>query len=425
MARDEIAARRKLGAGDKSLSPPARRYEERVRDRESATGRAGGTGRFISPRGGRPAQDARHRPGQEAARQGRDLEGEWLFPTDGFVEPFAFRFRVSRLRLLASAAWRARSRFDARARGRAKAGNRAWADASALYGIPHWGKGFFHVSEEGELVVRPTREATGASRSSRSSTRSPPRHLDADGDPLPADPLHGRVEPERGLRPRDRRVRLQGTLPRRYPIKVNQQRDVVEEIVEAGRPYQLRPRSRHQARAARGHRRWTDNPEALIICNGYKDDDLHRDGAASPSQARQAGHHRRRKLSELDAIIAVARDSASPAHRHARASSTPRAPASGRSRAATLPSSASPRPRCSRPSRSCKRAGMLDCFELLHFHIGSQITDIRDDQGRDPRGEPHLRRSCARSGVPHRSTSTSAAASASTTTARRPLRRPR
>ena len=34
-----------------------------------------------------------------------------------------------------------------------------WTDAPALYAIPHWGKGFFHVSEEGELVVRPTREA--------------------------------------------------------------------------------------------------------------------------------------------------------------------------------------------------------------------------------------------------------------------------
>jgi arginine decarboxylase-like protein len=31
-------------------------------------------------------------------------------------------------------------------------------DASALYGIPHWGKRFFHVSEDGNLVVRPTRD---------------------------------------------------------------------------------------------------------------------------------------------------------------------------------------------------------------------------------------------------------------------------
>src|ERR1700693_2532783 len=34
-----------------------------------------------------------------------------------------------------------------------------YEDAAAIYGIPYWGKGFFHVSEEGDLVVRPTREA--------------------------------------------------------------------------------------------------------------------------------------------------------------------------------------------------------------------------------------------------------------------------
>jgi arginine decarboxylase-like protein len=34
-----------------------------------------------------------------------------------------------------------------------------YEEAAALYGIPHWGKGFFHVSDEGDLVVRPTREA--------------------------------------------------------------------------------------------------------------------------------------------------------------------------------------------------------------------------------------------------------------------------
>ena len=35
-------------------------------------------------------------------------------------------------------------------------------DASVLYGIPHWGKRFFHVSPDGNLLVRPTREADRA-----------------------------------------------------------------------------------------------------------------------------------------------------------------------------------------------------------------------------------------------------------------------
>src|SRR5450432_172163 len=34
-----------------------------------------------------------------------------------------------------------------------------YEDASSLFGIPNWGKGFFHVSDDGDLVVRPTREA--------------------------------------------------------------------------------------------------------------------------------------------------------------------------------------------------------------------------------------------------------------------------
>jgi hypothetical protein len=49
MARDEIAGRRKRGAGDEPLPTGEEMTEERARDRESATGRAGGTGRFISP----------------------------------------------------------------------------------------------------------------------------------------------------------------------------------------------------------------------------------------------------------------------------------------------------------------------------------------------------------------------------------------
>jgi hypothetical protein len=49
MARDEIAGRRKRGAGDRPLPTGEEMTEERARDGESATGRAGGTGRFISP----------------------------------------------------------------------------------------------------------------------------------------------------------------------------------------------------------------------------------------------------------------------------------------------------------------------------------------------------------------------------------------
>ena len=45
-----------------------------------------------------------------------------------------------------------------RTRSRPRHAGQRYTEASALYGIPHWGKGFFHVDDDGDLVVRPTRE---------------------------------------------------------------------------------------------------------------------------------------------------------------------------------------------------------------------------------------------------------------------------
>src|SRR5262245_66693157 len=60
---------------------------------------------------------------------------------------------------MASARPLRRSRPSSAPRDRPVRPETRYADAAALYGIPHWGKGFFHVSEDGDLVVRPTREA--------------------------------------------------------------------------------------------------------------------------------------------------------------------------------------------------------------------------------------------------------------------------
>ena len=62
---------------------------------------------------------------------------------------------------------------------------------------------------------------------------------------------------------------------------------------------------------------------------------------------------------------------------------------------------------------------MADCFKLLHFHLGSQITEHPRRQDRAERGRPHLHRA-SQGAAPGCSISTSAAAWAWTTTARRP-----
>ena len=73
--------------------------------------------------------------------------------------------------------------------------------------------------------------------------------------------------------------RVQRSVLRCFPIKVNQMREVVEEIMDAGEPYNygLRRSSKPELMAVMAY---NDNPEALTVLNGYKDKDYCDIGAA-------------------------------------------------------------------------------------------------------------------------------------------------
>ena len=74
-----------------------------------------------------------------------------------------------------------------------------------------------------------------------------------------------------------------------YPIKVNQHRYVVGDHRRDGQAVRLRPGGRQQARAARGDGAARDHEDALIICNGYKDEE-YIETALFASQAGPQGH---------------------------------------------------------------------------------------------------------------------------------------
>jgi arginine decarboxylase len=113
-----------------------------------------------------------------------------------------------------------------------------YEDAAALYGIPYWGKGFFHVSDEGDLVVRPTREAArglalkqGVDEVALRGITTPmiirfPQILATSVASL--NDAFARAIDEYEYANVFRGV---------FPIKVNQKRVVVEKIIEAGRQY--------------------------------------------------------------------------------------------------------------------------------------------------------------------------------------------
>ncbi len=256
---------------------------------------------------------------------------------------------------------------------------RSWTrrDAAEMYNVQQWGAGYFHVNEVGHVQVTPDGpDGPGV------DLHDLVLDLRARGIGLPllirfSDILHSRVRTIcSSFATAIREYGYKGTYRGVYPIKVNQQRHVVEEIVRFGRPYHfgLEAGCKPELLVALALQ---DNPERADHLQRLQGRRVHRDRAAR-AEARPHADHRRRPLPRARARDpGVASASASGRTSACAPSSRRAAPASGRSRAATARSSASPPPRSSSRVDRLRAAGMLDCLELLHFHIGSQITAIR------------------------------------------------
>ncbi|MFO1050926.1 MAG: biosynthetic arginine decarboxylase [Planctomycetota bacterium] len=255
---------------------------------------------------------------------------------------------------------------------------RSWStqDSAELYQVHNWGSGYFSVRPDGQLVVHP-----GGPGSAQVGLLDLVRDLEKRGYDLPvllrfSDILRHRVQAlcgnfseaiaAYGYRGRYRPV---------YPIKVNQQRDVVEELVHFGRDLclGLEAGSKPEVLVALAH---MDNPDALIVCNGYKDIGY----VETVMLAQKLGRHAIiviDRFDELETIIKVSRRFDVRPHLGVRA----RLAAKG---AGKWVESSGDRSKFGLTSAELMRVverlraeNMLDCLELLHFHIGSQITAIR------------------------------------------------
>ena len=160
-----------------------------------------------------------------------------------------------------------------------------------------------------------------------------------------------------------------------YPIKVNQQRHVVEEIIQhgAGTQVGLEAGSKPELLVALA---LLDTPDALIICNGYKD----RAYVELALLAQRLGRHPVvviDRVHEIDLVIKTSRELGIRPHLGIRARLTSKG-------AGKWVESTGDRSKFGLSALEIVNAvehlrseDMLDCLELLHFHIGSQITAIR------------------------------------------------
>src|SRR5262249_35487776 len=248
-------------------------------------------------------------------------------------------------------------------------------DAKELYLIDRWGAGYFDVNEEGNLTIAPLQE-----RGKRIAIREVVQAAAEQGLTTPLlirfqDLLRHRVRSlNEAFNNAIAENKFRGQYRGVFPIKVNQLREVVEEILDAGRPFHFGVEVGSKPEIFAGLSVHPDN-ESLIVCNGYKDDNFIRTALLGRKLGKKVILIAE-KLSEVRAITRVAKDMnvepliglrvrlvtkgagkwAESGGEHAKF---------GLSTAEILIA-----------AQILKEAGMSASFKLLHFHIGSQVPDI-------------------------------------------------
>ena len=143
--------------------------------------------------------------------------------------------------------------------------------AIATYNVDRWGSGYFTINEAGNVVARPLQDNGGSIDIMEVVNEARKRGL---GFPLVIrfqDLLRHRVEAvNRAFQNAMAEFNYKNQYRGVFPIKVNQLREVIEEIVDAGKQFHfgLEAGSKPELFAALAMHK---DPESLIICNGYKD----------------------------------------------------------------------------------------------------------------------------------------------------------
>ncbi|QQR72621.1 MAG: biosynthetic arginine decarboxylase [Holophagales bacterium] len=255
---------------------------------------------------------------------------------------------------------------------------RRWTveDSLDLYNIRLWGNNYFSANERGDVQMHPSGPGTPAI-----NLRELVEEVKQRGIGLP---LLIRFSEILGARVRElneaflsaiQEYGYQGTYRGVYPIKVNQERYVVDRLLEAGRPYHfgLEAGSKPELIAVMA---MLEDEEALLVCNGYKDEEYVETALLASKLGRKVIMVIE-KPSELPLIASVAERMGILPVIGLRARLTSKG--SGHWEA-----SGGDRSKFGLGARDLYEAieflrekGLLASLQLMHFHLGSQISSIR------------------------------------------------
>src|SRR5689334_10700086 len=251
--------------------------------------------------------------------------------------------------------------------------------ASEFYDVASWGKGYFSVGDNGHVRVHPEKD--------------PARSIDLKqlidtlvlrGINLPilirfADILkHRLADIHSAFETAINEHKYQGGYCCVYPIKVNQQRQAVEEVLEFGKPFRfgLEAGSKPELMAVMA---LADN-DTPIICNGFKDDEYIEMAMLAQKMGRKIIPVVE-KYTELHLILKYSQRVGVRPTIGLRVKLASRGSGRWKSSGGYRSKFGLSATEAMRALQELKDLGMADCLNLLHFHLGSQITNIRQIKG--------------------------------------------
>jgi arginine decarboxylase len=251
------------------------------------------------------------------------------------------------------------------------------SDADALYGISKWGAGYFGLNKQGNVCITP----------------DPSReHMQIDFAAVIEEIKQENIQFPVVVRfhdvLRNQVAQLNETFQRIiaeanymglyrgvYPVKVNQMREVVEEIVEAGAPYHygLEAGSKAELLTVMAY---NTTPDALTILNGYKDEEFMHLALLAQRLGRKVVIVIE-KFSELHLIVKVAKEIGIDPIIGVRAKMSVKGRGKWEGSGGDRAKFGLTISEIINAARYLESEGFGHCLQLLHFHIGSQLTDIR------------------------------------------------
>ena len=260
--------------------------------------------------------------------------------------------------------------------------DRRWTvqDSAELYHIQAWGAPYFSVNTRGSLAVRPRGRAGDAGEG------------EIDLKELVDDLLKRGITPPVLLRFNEildscvadlagcfdtsiREYGYQGTYRGVMPIKVNQQRHVVEELVRAGRKTHLGLEAGSKAELLVATA-LLENESSLLVLNGYKDSE-YVETALAAQRLGLTPFLVLDRFAELDLVINTSKSQGIRPHIGIRFRLSSKGAGKWQESSGDRSKFGLSASEVVQALETLRKHDMLDCLELLHFHIGSQITSIR------------------------------------------------